>query len=359
MRRTLFTSPGASARPALFLALSLALLLLPSCRKGGSTEGIDAPRMSPVLRQDISQSQATRIVVSLLQDGSPWGKRATNWAMKARTELEDKNVYLVVDVEEASDGIQQYLLLQELSQQSDVNAVVLLTTGNHPRMRSLCADFARRGVVVVAVGSNLAYPGGPDVLVTGDNGAIGRGGARTLVEALGGTQAQGTILAFTDTEDPALQARLFHFQDYLKSFPGVRTRVVDYRKEGKSPYEAMQHILDRGETFDALWTGWDGFLIPALEAYQQSGRMGTKAFVGGGGFPTVARWIHDGYPLVTTDFTYPPRMLYVAILAAERRIRMRRDPRLAPAPQEIILLPTIPISRENAQDFLHHFSDSF
>ena len=137
MRRTLFTSPGASARPALFLALSLALLLLPSCRKGGSTEGIEAPRMSPVLRQDISQSQATRIVVSLLQDGSPWGKRATNWAMKARTELEDKNVYLAVDVEEASDGIQQYLLLQELSQQSDVNAVVLLTTGNHPRMRSL------------------------------------------------------------------------------------------------------------------------------------------------------------------------------------------------------------------------------
>ncbi|MGN0867170.1 MAG: sugar ABC transporter substrate-binding protein [Oligosphaeraceae bacterium] len=324
------------------------------------------------------QPRKTRIMVSLVQDESDWCRRAEEWARDAVEELEKKDSYLEI----SKDNNEQYMLFQKLTQENGggdaVDAVVLLTTGYQSRLPGLCAELARRGgVVVTVVSSNIVYPQphnsdilvyplNPDILVSGDNAKIGQESARSIVNALGGeASATGRILALTDPQDSALRVRLMNFQDHIRLYPGLKVDVINYREEAPSPKDAMKRILEREDCqYDAVWTGWDGILIPAFQGYRESGGQGVKIFAGAGGFPLVARWIEDSTcPEIASDFTYPPRMLHVAIQATARKVQQRRQSGAArggskEAP-EIIILPTEIITPDSAKRFRNKESEAF
>ncbi len=359
----------ATALLSLCLALPLAFLGL-SChpkaqepqRHAGSQE-VQAPRNSP-------QPRRTRIVVSLVQDKSEWFLRAEEWALAAQKELEEKDPYLDVEVESAKDNQEQYMAMQKLllaKEAETADAVVVLTTGNQARLQELCAELSRqKGVMVTAVSSNLVYPHNPDLLVSGDNARIGLESAKSIVNALGGnSSATGRILAITDLQDSALRIRLKNFQDQIRLYPGLRLKVVNYREEAATPKEAMKRILEREEaSFDAVWTGWDGILIPVFQACQESGAKGIQIFTGAGGFSQVAKWIETSeFPQIFADYTYPPQMLQVAILATARKLRRRQQKNsrrnaLKKAP-EIIILPTELITSESVQPSRSQGSETF
>ena len=346
----------------LCLALMASAFLVFSCRQ--DKQDALEPREA-VLQQDLSQPQITRIVVSMVQVEEEWFRRAEAWAWETKKQLEEKNVYLSVELEISKSAKEQNMLLQGVTQQRDVNAVVVLATGNQARLQELCTELSRQGVLVTAVGSNIVYPHNPDIVVSGDNAVIGLESAKSIVNALGGeATASGRILALTDPEDSALRIRLMNFQDNLRLYPGLKLDVVNYRTEASNPKEAMRRILERENVqYDAVWTGWDGILVPVLQACRESGVKGIRHFSGAGGFPLVAKWIteqQDGESF--SDFTYPPRILQVAILATERKLRQRQNGETSPTakePPEIILLPTEILTPDNAGNFLSEKSETF
>ncbi len=339
--------------------LAMISLVLYSCKPEAFMKGSENPTeddIDELMNEELGGEKGkTRLVVSFYKDDTPWVAQALSWVWFARKTLEKNEPNFQVNVKVDSTEAQQRETLQSLQWDENVDGVVILTPSFATGLSDICEKLWLKGVIVTAVSNNILFPDTLDVYVTGDNVRMGNESVEAIAKVLGGENAKGKILAFTDLRNSALRSRLANFRDGTRRHPDLELEVVSWPNEGINPREAMLHVLEREKTpIDAVWTGWDEILLQALPAYESTNRDDVKIFVGGGGDPRVNRMIQDGHPLVPYNITYPPRMLYEAIMTTAKHIKRAQQSGIAHETPEILILPLTSITRENAANFLGH-----
>jgi ribose transport system substrate-binding protein len=78
--------------------------------------------------------------------------------------------------------------------------------------------------------------------------------------------------------------------------------------------EIMENFLQMFPKIDALFCQDDDVLTGVLQAIKESGRDDVKLAMGGAGSKVVIKKILDKDPIVKATATYPPKMIYDAIL---------------------------------------------
>lgn len=343
---------------SLLLAFAIFTLLPPllfSCKPRASTAPSQAD-LDELLSEELDGDEnKTRLVVSFYRDDTPWVAQALSWVWFARKTLEKNEPDFQINVKVDSTEEQQRETLQSILRDENVDGVVILTPAFATGLSEVCERLWLKGVIVTAVSNNILFPDTLDVYVTGDNVRMGNESVEAIAKVLGGEDAKGKVLAFTDLRNSALRSRLANFRDGIRRHPDLDLEVVSWPDEGGTPREAMLRVLERKKTpIDAIYTGWDEILLQALPAYESTNRDDVKIFVGGGGDPRVNRMIQAGHPLVPYNITYPPRMLYEAIMTTAKHIKRAQQSGIAHEIPEIIILPLTSITRENAANFLGH-----
>lgn len=347
---------------SLLLACAIFALLSPvlcSCRPRAPQNSSTVPSQTDLdesLNEELGGGKnKTHLVVSFYKDDTPWVAQALSWVWFARRTLEKNEPDFQIQVKVDSNETQQRASLLSLLWDEDVDGVVILTPAFATGLSDICEKLWRKGLIVSAVSNNILFPDTLDVYVTGDNVRMGNESVEAIANVLGGENAKGQVLAFTDLRNSALRSRIANFRDSIRRYPDLNLEILSWPDEGSTPREAMLRILERRKTpIDAIYTGWDEILLQALPAYESTGRNDVKIFVGGGGDPRVNRMIQAGHPLVPYNITYPPRMLYEAIMATAKHIRRAQQSGIAHETPEILILPLTSITRENAANFLEH-----
>jgi ribose transport system substrate-binding protein len=108
----------------------------------------------------------------------------------------------------------------------------------------------------------------------------------------------------------------------------------------------MQDYLVRFKNIDVVWSTDDDMTLGVLKAMDQAKRTDIKEVLGGAGSKGIIKTILDGSnPLIQTDTTYSPKMIYEAIkLTVDSRIKGTAMPAST-------LIPSVLVTKNNAKNF--------
>lgn len=114
----------------------------------------------------------------------------------------------------------------------------------------------------------------------------------------------------------------------------------------------MENFLQMFPKIDALFCQDDDVLLGALQAIKESGRNDIKLAMGGAGSKVVIKKIMDGDPIVKATATYPPKMIYDALLICLDIAEGNRDMAFhTSGKQETVILPSELVVKDNAAEF--------
>lgn len=296
------------------------------------------------------------IVVSVRPDNSQWKNNVLNWAWKAREELEREYSGITVDVVLARDSHEQAMQLHTLSRKNRISALVIMA--DEPDVvAQYCREFRKKGTMVIAVHNNIVFQQCPNLFVSGDNNQIGYESAQALINLLGGKNPSGMILSFLDSTNPAICERNASFREVLSQFVNITIKEVEFKEYASNPYDAMVKVLQENSEIDAIWTGWDSILEDVLRAYNAEGRSDVKAFIGGNGTNNINKLILADNAVVPINTTYPPKMIYDAIMLAFKKLSSTARNEIVLAPPECIILPSEVITKDNAKTFINQLEN--
>jgi ribose transport system substrate-binding protein len=168
-----------------------------------------------------------------------------------------------------------------------------------------------RGVYIVNVDRGFVKPNIADIFLEGDNKAFGRKSAAFAVEKLGG---KGTVVILEGIPCTVNSWRVESVKDVLEHHPGIALLAqASTRWDRQSSLEAMEVLLKKHSSIDAVLALDDDVALGAAQAIREAGREREMWITGGGGMKDVVKMIMDGDPLIAADFTYPPSMIATGI----------------------------------------------
>lgn len=116
--------------------------------------------------------------------------------------------------------------------------------------------------------------------------------------------------------------------------------------------EIMENFLQMFPNIDAVFCQDDDVLTGVLQAIKESGRKDIKIALGGAGSKAVYKMIMDDNTIVKATATYPPKMIYDAILlcldVAEGK---RSDAFHNSTTKETVILPSVLVDKSNVDGF--------
>jgi ribose transport system substrate-binding protein len=116
--------------------------------------------------------------------------------------------------------------------------------------------------------------------------------------------------------------------------------------------EIMENFLQMFPEIDAVFCQDDDVLTGVLQAIKESGRKDIKNAIGGAGSKVVFKKIMDKDPIVKATATYPPKMIYDAILLCLDVAEGNRSNAFNTATtKETIILPSVLVDINNVKDF--------
>jgi ribose transport system substrate-binding protein len=116
--------------------------------------------------------------------------------------------------------------------------------------------------------------------------------------------------------------------------------------------EIMENFLQMFPKIDAVFCQDDDVLTGVLQAIKESGRTDIKIGMGGAGSKVVYKKIMDDNSIVKATATYPPKMIYDAILLCLDVAEGKRSNAFNTATKkETVILPSVLVDKNNAKDF--------
>ncbi len=116
--------------------------------------------------------------------------------------------------------------------------------------------------------------------------------------------------------------------------------------------EIMENFLQMFPKIDALFCQDDDVLTGVLQAIKESGRDDVKLAMGGAGSKVVIKKILDKDPIVKATATYPPKMIYDAILLCIDVAEGNRSNAFHTSnTKETVILPSVLVDINNAAEF--------
>ncbi|MDR5897576.1 substrate-binding domain-containing protein [Halomonas vilamensis] len=230
---------------------------------------------------------------------------------------------------------QQALHIRQLA--GDVDVLVV-----SPRVKSVLsqviADVHDAGVPVILVDRGIDGPHYTS-FIRPNNTAIGRAAAQHLVNAL---DASGTVLMLEGVAGASVtQQRAQGFTDVMKRHPNIHIVARTGNFLRADALRAVQHVIEDGITFDAIFAQSDSMATGARMAMVEAGLdLSHIPIIGIDYIEEAKAAILDGTQSVS--FTYPTG----GKEAAELAVRLLRGESV---PKNVIL-PSVKVTIDNVKD---------
>jgi len=180
--------------------------------------------------------------------------------------------------------------------------------------------------------------------VTGDNEEMGKLGADYIVDKIG---KEGTVVVLdVPSSGSVAQLRKKGFEDQMKEIaPDVK--IVTYATEftREAGLSDMSDILTANAQIDAVFSMDDETSIGALQAISEAGRSDIKVITGGGGSQEYFKMMPENESIWISSALYSPDMVEDAVVTALKILK-------GEAVEEVVVIPTQIVDRENYKDFL-------
>jgi ribose transport system substrate-binding protein len=160
--------------------------------------------------------------------------------------------------------------------------------------------------------------------IASDNQAGGRRAAEFLVNRVGDRARVVEIEGIPGTS--AAHDRGVGFNEVLSRYPGITVvdRGVGGFDRGRAK-TAMEEILSRGISFDAVFAHNDQMILGVLDALEASGPSGRSVLIGFDGIPEAVAEIRGG-KLTATIVQQPEKMGQMAVQSAVEGLRSEIPP---------------------------------
>ena len=199
------------------------------------------------------------------------------------------------------------------------------------------------GIIVIAADVNA--DGGVDATVTSNNYQAGTQAGEYIVERLGG---QGNVVIINGPPVSAVIDRVRGAQDVFAQHPGINVLSDNQNAGGnrEGGLRVMTDLLTAFDRIDAVFAINDPTGIGADLAIQQAGRAGEMFIVGVDGAPDAVVALNQA----ESDFVATPSQdpYEMARRAVEIGNRILGGETL---PDELILIPTALITRDNVAEY--------
>ncbi len=180
--------------------------------------------------------------------------------------------------------------------------------------------------------------------LSGDNEDMGVQGAKYIVDKIG---TEGTIVMLeVPTSGSVSELRKKGFVDTLAEI-APNMEVISYatkftREDG---LKDMADILTSNPKIDAVYSMDDETSIGALQAIKEANRTDIKVITGGGGMQEYFNMMPENTDIWIQSATYSPAMVKDAVDMALKILKGEQV-------DEVVILPTNIVDRDNYKDFL-------
>jgi len=180
--------------------------------------------------------------------------------------------------------------------------------------------------------------------LSGDNEDMGVQGAKYIVDKIG---TEGTIVMLeVPTSGSVSELRKKGFVDTLAEI-APNMEVISYatkftREDG---LKDMADILTSNPKIDAVYSMDDETSIGALQAIKEANRTDIKVITGGGGMQEYFNMMPENTEIWIQSATYSPAMVKDAVDMAVKILK-------GEAVEEVVILPTTIVDRDNYKNFL-------
>lgn len=181
-------------------------------------------------------------------------------------------------------------------------------------------------------------------LVTGDNEGMGTKGAEYIVDKIG-TEGNVVILE-VPTSGSVSELRKKGFEEKMAEIaPDMNLLTYATKFTREDGLKDMADILTANDQIDAVFSMDDETSIGALQAIAEANRTDIKAITGGGGMQEYFKMMPENEDIWISSATYSPAMVKDAVKMALSILK-------GETVEEVTVVPTTIVDRENAADFL-------
>lgn len=199
-----------------------------------------------------------------------------------------------------------------------------------------------KGIVVVNFDISINADG--VYRLSGDNKDMGVQGAKYIVDKIG---TEGTVIMLeVPTSGSVSELRKAGFEETLAEI-APDMEVISYatqftREDGLVD---MADILTSHDKIDAVYSMDDETSIGALQAIREANRTDIKVITGGGGMQEYFRMMPENEDIWIQSALYSPAMVRDAFDMALSILK-------GETVEEVVIIPTTLVDRDNYQDFL-------
>lgn len=263
-------------------------------------------------------AKMTKVGIAVPTADHGWTGGVGWWADKAVEELGQQYPNIYFRVLHAANTTEQVKQVEDLMTWGMNYLVILPHEGSamHTTIKA-CADQGVKCIVVDrgfdATQADFGY-----IYYAGDNAGLGRLSGDYVRDYM---KANGlkNYVALGGMATPIDTTRMEEF------FAAMEKDSSLVNLEGGRNYQftnwdtqvglsVMENLLQKHRKIDAVYCQDDNVLTGVLQAIKEARRTDIKLVLGGAGSKEVYKMIIDGDALVSADVTYPPRMIYNAIM---------------------------------------------
>ncbi|MFV0380285.1 MAG: ABC transporter substrate-binding protein [Anaerorhabdus sp.] len=180
--------------------------------------------------------------------------------------------------------------------------------------------------------------------VTGDNEEMGVRGAQYIVDKIG---TEGVVVVLdVPTSGSVAELRKGGFEKTIKELaPNIELITYATQFTREAGLVDMSDILTANEKIDAVFSMDDETSIGALQAISEAGREDIKVITGGGGSQEYFKMMPENENIWIASALYSPSMVEDAVESALKLLK-------GETVEDVVVIPTEIVDRENYQDFL-------
>jgi len=272
-----------------------------------------------------------------------WTAGVIWWANEAKKEMEKAHPGIKITIKTAAGAGEQANQLQDMVTVTKINTLVILPFESAP-LTPPVAKAKNQGIYVTVVDRGLTDASAQNAYVAGDNNNFGKISAEYLAKKYNG---KANIVVTRGLPCMIDNYRVDSFNAVMKNYPGIKILDEQYGNFNRDDaFKVMQDYLVRFKNIDVVWSTDDDMTLGVLKAMDQAKRTDIKEVLGGAGSKGIIKTILDGSnPLIQTDTTYSPKMIYEAIkLTVDSRIKGTAMPAST-------LIPSVLVTKNNAKNF--------
>jgi ribose transport system substrate-binding protein len=320
------------------IVLALSLLLTPLLSACGTKTPAETPAETPSETPAETPTEKEKFKIGILAPAVThgWVAAVAYHAENRAKELSDKVEYQIQTSTNAEE------MTAQLDDLLTWGAEAIVAFPQWEGMEVPIQAAIDKGVTVVNF--DIAIDAKGVYRVSGDNEDMGIQGANYIVEKVGKT---GTVVMLeVPTSGSVSELRKKGFVDTMaKIAPDMVIKTYATKFTREDGLKDFADILTSNAKIDAVYSMDDETSIGVLQAIKEAGRTDIKVVTGGGGMQEYFKMMPDNKDIWIQSALYSPAMVKDAVNMALDILEGKKV-------DEVVIIPTTIVDRDNAKDYL-------